>query len=172
MECVFRGYIISLKQAKDPLPPNNDLVEFDMRKNTKNLEKNLKLQGCPSGLQEKVKNLVTDDLYVFCEDEFCRPIRGSSFYIDTNNHPPIFCKPPRYFPHESEVMQNLVEPLEKNGVVGAENLHQENVPWHKYQWRLCVSYHKLNQVTLSFTLPIPRCDNEVQYIETEVSILL
>ena len=78
----------------------------------------------------------------------------------------------------------MVVRLDENGVVEEDNgtwgalmvlaakSHQENVPWHKYKFRLCVSYHKLNQVTLSFTLPIPRCDNEVQYIETEVSILL
>ena len=31
-----------------------------------------------------------------------------------------------------------------------------------------VSYWKLNQVTRSFTFPIPRCDAAVQYIDTEV----
>ena len=42
---MFRYYGISLKQAKDPLPPRDDVTEFDVLSNTKELEKNLKLQG-------------------------------------------------------------------------------------------------------------------------------
>ena len=52
-------------------------------------------------------------------------------------------------------------------LVLAEKLHQENAPWQKYQWSLCVSYQKLNQVTRIFTFPIPRCDDAVQDIYTE-----
>ena len=52
-------------------------------------------------------------------------------------------------------------------VVLAAKPHQESVPWHKYQWRLCVSYQKLNQFTRTFTIPIPRCDGVVQEINTE-----
>ena len=62
-------------------------------------------------------------------------------------------------------MQNMVETMYENGVVeeddrtwGAlvvlfEKPHQENVPCHEYQWRLCVSYRKPNQVTHPFTSP-------------------
>ena len=55
MEWVFRDYGRSLKQAKDPLTHRDDVMEFDVRNNTKELEKNLKLKGCPSYLQDKVK---------------------------------------------------------------------------------------------------------------------
>ena len=48
MEWVFRYYGRSLKQKKDPLPPRDNLMEFNVRTNTKELEKKLKLQGCPS----------------------------------------------------------------------------------------------------------------------------
>ena len=44
---------------------------------------------------------------------------------------------------------------------------QENLPWHKYQWRLCMSYQKRNQVIRPFILPIYRCDDSVQDIDTE-----
>ena len=43
-EWVFRDYGISLKQSKDPLPPRDYVMEFNIRTNTKELEKNLKLQ--------------------------------------------------------------------------------------------------------------------------------
>ena len=39
-----------------------------MKTNTKELEKNLKLQGYPIDLQDKVKEAVTDYWYMFCED--------------------------------------------------------------------------------------------------------
>ena len=80
---------------------------------------------------------------MFCEDGLRRPIREFSFQIDTGRNLSIYCKPPRYGPHESEVMQNQVERLDENGVVeedygpwGAlvvpyEKPHQENVPRRK-----------------------------------------
>ena len=37
-----------------------DVVEFDVQTNSKELENNLKLQGCPSDIQEKFKDVVTD----------------------------------------------------------------------------------------------------------------
>ena len=45
--------------------------------------------------------------------------------------------------------------------------HQENVTWHQYQWRLCVSHQKLNQFTRPFNFPTPRCYDTVEDIETE-----
>ena len=83
-------------------------MEFDVQTNTKELENNLKIQGRPSELQYKVKEVVTEYWDVFCEDGFCRPIRGFSFQIDTGRHSPICCKPPRYGPHDFEVMQKMM----------------------------------------------------------------
>ena len=79
-------------------------MEFDVRTNTNESEKNIKLQGCPNDLQDKVKEVVTEYWDVFCEDGLRQPIWGFSFHIYTGNHPPICCKPPRYGPHELEVM--------------------------------------------------------------------
>ena len=78
----------------------------------------------------------------------------------------LCCKLPRYVPHESKVMQNIVGRLDENIVVEEENgswgalvvltakPHKENVPCQKYQWIMCQSYQKLNQVLLSFAFPI------------------
>ena len=120
-------------------------MEFNVITNTKELEKNLKIQGCPSDLQEKVKEVVTEYWYVFCEYLLRQPIWGFSFQIDTGSHSPIYCKPPRCGPHEFKFMQKLVESLDENGVVEegdetwgalvvlAAKPHQENLPYHKYQ---------------------------------------
>ena len=59
MEWMLRDYGISLKQTKDPLPPRYDMMEFDVWTNTKELEDNLKIQGYPSDLHEKVKEVLT-----------------------------------------------------------------------------------------------------------------
>ena len=59
-EWAFRDYGRSLNQSKDPLPPRNDVMEFDVQTNTKYLENNIKLQCFPSDLKDKVKELVTE----------------------------------------------------------------------------------------------------------------
>ena len=74
MDWVFIDYGRYLKQGNYPLPPRDDVVKFYVRTNTKELEKNLKLQVLPSDLQYKVKELVTDYWGVFYEDGFRRTI--------------------------------------------------------------------------------------------------
>ena len=49
----------TLKASKGPLPPRDDVVEFYVQTNTKELEKNLELQGCLSELRDKVKEVFT-----------------------------------------------------------------------------------------------------------------
>ena len=56
-------------------------MEFYLRTNTKELEKNLKLQGFPSDIQYKVKEVVTEYWDVFCEDVFSRPIRDFNYIL-------------------------------------------------------------------------------------------
>ena len=47
----FSDTLVSLKKAKDALPPRYDIAELDVPTNPKDLEKNLKLQGQPSDIQ-------------------------------------------------------------------------------------------------------------------------
>ena len=81
-------------------------------------------------------------------------------------------------------MWKLVERVDENGVVEEYNKpwgalvvlaakpHQENVPWNEYQWMLCVSYQKLNQVNRPFTFPIPLYEDAVQDIDTEAKYFI
>ena len=48
MEWVLRDYGRSIKQEKGPLPPRDDVVEFDVWNNAKELDNNMKLQVCPN----------------------------------------------------------------------------------------------------------------------------
>ena len=45
MEWVFRDYRRLFRREKYRLPPRDEVVEFDVWTNTKELEKNIKLQG-------------------------------------------------------------------------------------------------------------------------------
>ena len=98
MEWLFRDYMRYLKQEKDPLPPGDDVMEFDMQKNTRELDKNLKPRIFPSDLQDMVNAVLTEYWDMLCEDVFHQNIQGFLFHINTVNHRPIFCKPPRYVP--------------------------------------------------------------------------
>ena len=57
---VFKDYGIFLKQAKEPIPPRDYVMEFNVKTKTKELEKILKLHSCTSDLQYKAKEVVTE----------------------------------------------------------------------------------------------------------------
>ena len=51
--------------GEDSLTPRDDFMEFDVRSNTKELERNLNLQGCPRDLQDKVKEVMEEAVSTF-----------------------------------------------------------------------------------------------------------
>ena len=56
---MFRSYGRSVNKSKDPLSPKNDVVDLDVRTDTNNLDKNLKLRVYSSVLQDTVKYSLT-----------------------------------------------------------------------------------------------------------------
>ena len=93
MKWLFVDYRISLKQSKETLPPRGYLMEFYVKTNKKELERNPKLQVSPIDLQDKFKEVVTEYWDVFCEDGFRQPIRDFysrltqvTIYLSTVNH--------------------------------------------------------------------------------------
>jgi hypothetical protein len=102
------------------------------------------------------------------------PILYFEFAIDTGASPPVCCKKPHYGPHESKIIMEHVNVLLSNGwirecygpwgssIVLAAKPHQEHIlDIQDFVWRMCVSYRRLNQVTLPFEYPIPRCDDAI-----------
>ena len=102
------------------------------------------------------------------------PILHFEFAIDTGGSPPVCCKKPHYGPHESKIIMAHVNVLLGNGwirecygpwgssIVLAAKPHQEHIlDILDFIWRMCVSYRRLNQVTLPFEYPIPRCDDAI-----------
>ena len=181
------GYYVEFQHGKalkaahgwDQLPPRVDLITFDPNRDTTELEKNLKLDGCPPDFHDTVKDLVTRFWDVFCESGLRREIRGFEFELDTGNRKPICVPLPRYGQNEREIMRKLLSKLEDDGIIEddhgpwgsmivlAAKPHQVDVHWKDFQWRLCVSYRKLNAITKPFQYPIPRCDDAVEEIDTQ-----
>ena len=184
MELIFQQFGKSLRRQVAVLPPRVDVVAFNPLLHRDELERNLKWRDCPDSLRPQVLSVLRDYWDVFCEAGLRNNIRGFSFRVDTGDCKPICCKSPRYGPHEIKVMTKLVDQLEANGLVedsesawGAQivlaaKANQETVPWPDYQWRLCVSYRRLNQVTRPFTFPIPRCDDAVADIGPDARYML
>jgi len=152
MELLYKEFGRSLPKAVAPLGPRDDVVKFDASVQSDELERNLRWHSCPEDLRAPILDMLKEYWDVFCEEGLCRNIRGFVFRVNTGDAKPICCRPPRYGPHESKVMETLVGKLEDNGliedndgpwgaqVVLAAKPHQENVPWDQYQWRLCISY--------------------------------
>ena len=80
-------------------------------------------------------------------------------------------------------MEGLVQQLAENGLIEEDDgpwgalivlatkaQHREHVPWHEYDWRLCVSYRALNRVTRPFKFPIPRCDDAVSDLPPDARV--
>ena len=176
LEVLYQDYGKPLWVKKAELPPRNDLIKYIPTKHDLELKRNLQWDDCPEQHKIAIETLVKEYWDVFAEEGVRKHIRGALFHVDTGEVKPVCCKPPRYGPHESRVIDELVSKLEKNGlvedddgpwgalVVLAAKPNQEHVHWSQYIWRLCVSYRQLNAVTRPFTFPIVRCDDAVKAI--------
>ena len=103
-----------------------------------------------------------------------KPILDFEFCIDTGSSPPVCCRKPHYGPHETRIIMQQLDILLDNGwieecegtwgssIVLAAKPHQKHITTiDDFVWRMCVSYRALNQVTLPFEYPIPRCDDAI-----------
>ena len=68
--------------------------------------------------------------------------------------------------HVSQLLSNTwIEPCEGpwgSMIVLVQKYHQENVMnIEDFVWCMCVSYHRLNAITIPFQFPIPRYDNAI-----------
>jgi ribosomal protein L21E len=176
LEILYKEYGKPLWANKSQLPPRDDLITFDPAKHQTELDKNLVWGDCPTEKQPVIKTLIMEYWDVFAEEGVRKNIRGIQFHVDTGEIPPICVKAPRYGPHETRVINDLVAKLEENGIIEdddgpwgapivlAAKANQDHLHWSQYTWRLCVSYRKLNAVTRPFTFPIVRCDDAVKEI--------
>ena len=174
---IYRDFGKSLAKQREELPPRDDIIEFNEERDLAELMQNIKLDGCPEELKPKVIETVKDFWDVFATEGLRKHIRGHEFHVDTANVAPVDCGPPRYGPQESRIINDTIKKMEQNDliedddgpwgamIVLAAKPHQGDVHYKDYQWRLCVSFRRLNQVTRPFKFPIARCDDAVEGID-------
>ncbi|GFW16758.1 retrovirus-related Pol polyprotein from transposon 297 [Trichonephila clavipes] len=87
-------------------------------------------------------------------------------HINTGNSPPISVPPYRMSPIKQEILRKEIEDLlEKDIIEECESPYGAPValiPKPINQFRLCIDYRKLNEVTVSDTYPLPRMDDLLQ----------
>ncbi|GFT31321.1 uncharacterized protein TNCV_607681 [Trichonephila clavipes] len=87
-------------------------------------------------------------------------------HINTGNSPPISVPPYRMSPVKKEILRKEIEDLlEKDIIEECESPYGAPVvliPKPNSQFRLCIDYRKLNEVTVSDTYPLPRMDDLLQ----------
>jgi hypothetical protein len=176
LDVIFEQHGNTVWKERHDLPPRDDLILRDPVLHQAQLDKNFPIGACPPEHQESILSIIKEFWDVFDEAGLRNSIRGYQFNIDTGNVKPICCKTPSYGPYEKVIIQKMVTSLDQNGltepddgpwgslVVLAAKPNDTLIPWDEYQWRLCVSYRRVNQVTRPFTFPIRRCDEAVDDI--------
>jgi hypothetical protein len=125
-------------------------------------------------VRKRIVDIIETHWYCFYSAGVRHTILDFDFAIDTGGSSPVCCRKPHYGPHESKIIMDQIDVLLNNGwihpckgpwgssIVLAAKPHQEQVTnIADFVWRMCVSYRKLNQVTLPFEYPIPRCDDAI-----------
>ena len=122
----------------------------------------------------KIEMMVQQYWDVFYEAGVSKTVLGFEFAIDTGGSQPGCCRKPSYGPHESKIILEQQNVLLANGwirkcygpwgslIILAPKPHQEDITnIDDFIWRMCVSYRRLNSVTLPFEYPIPGCEDAI-----------
>jgi hypothetical protein len=119
MDLIHKEYGRSIRQAVDPLLARTDSITFDPSVHQE-FESNIRWGLCPVEFQDQITDIIQRHWDCFAEEGLKKHIRGFSCRIDTGSVAPVCCKPPRYGPHEIQVIIKLVEHLLANGLVESD----------------------------------------------------
>ena len=86
------------------------------------LDRNLQWGDCPEEFKQQILDVVMEHWDAFDNDGMKHPIRNFVANIDTGTCKPVCCKPPHYGPHETKIMEQLVDGLERNGLIEDDDL--------------------------------------------------
>jgi hypothetical protein len=120
MKLIHKEYSRSIRKAVDPLSARTDSITFDPSVHQKGFESNIRWGLCPLEFQDQITDIIQRYWDSFTEEGLKKHIRGFSCRIDTGSVAPVCCKPPRYGPHEIQVIIKLIEHLLANGLVGSD----------------------------------------------------
>ena len=153
----------------------SDIHLWDRERDLPEFEKNFVIDpDADPAIRARIISIIESYWDCFYSAGVMKPILHFEFAIDTGGSAPVCCRKPRYGPHESKIIMTQIQVLLDNGwirpcfgpwgssIVLAAKPHQEQVTdINEFVWRMCVSYRRLNQVTLPFEYPIPRCDDAI-----------
>ena len=97
---------------KNILPPRDDIIKFSRERHQPCFEDLIQWQDCPLEHRSVISAIIYEHWDVFDPTGALRTIQGYVFSIDTGAHKPVCCKPPRYGPHETVVMNKLHSRIE------------------------------------------------------------
>jgi hypothetical protein len=173
---IFTQYSKSIRRIPLAFTSSCTDVHFwDTARNTPEFNKHLRIgTNVDHVTRGRIEMMVQKYWDVFYKAGACKTVLGFEFAIDTGRSQPVCCRKPSYGPHESKIILAQQKALLANGwirkcygpwgslVVLAPKPHQEDVTnIVDFVWRMCVSYRKLNSVTLPFEYPIPRCKDAI-----------
>jgi hypothetical protein len=153
-----------------------DIHAWDSIRDTPEFTKDFRIgSAVEPATRTQIASLVQKYWDVFYAAGVSKTVLGFEFAIDTGGSQPVCCRKPTYGPHESRIILQQQQALLANGwirecygpwgslVVLAPKPHQEDIEdINDFVWRFCVSYRKLNSVTLAFEYPIPRCEDAIE----------
>jgi hypothetical protein len=175
---IFKRYGKAMRRKKIPFKQtrdSHDIHLWDTARDQQEFDKDFRINpDIDASTKETVAGIIESYWDCFYSDGVRKPILDFEFCIDTGSSAPVCCRKPHYGPHESRIIMAQIEVLLDNGwidecegawgssIVLAAKPHQEHITDIKdFIWRMCVSYRALNQVTLPFEYPIPRCDDAI-----------
>ena len=88
-------------RTKEQLPPQDDVILFDMLKHEQELQQNIQWDICPQEHKAMIIALIKAFWDVFAKEGFIKQICGIQFHINTGDTKPICCTLPDYGPHET-----------------------------------------------------------------------
>jgi len=83
MQILYQDYGKSLRKAVEPLPPRDDIIDFNISTHGAELEKNLNWDQCPDSAKSPSIDIIKEYWDVFCKEGLRNNIRGFTFRVDT-----------------------------------------------------------------------------------------
>ena len=177
--CLSSAYSLAIRRTKEKSPPpstRDDFILWDKNIHFSHLQNHLHLRDdMDITVRDAILSVVKKNWDAFDKQGVSRSILGNEFGVDTGASPPVCCQLPRYGIHESKIMTEQIEPLDKNQwirdykgawrsmILIAPKTHQEDVDnINDFVWRLCVSYQGSESCYKSFMFLIPRCADSIE----------
>jgi transposase InsO family protein len=116
--------------------------------------------------QEKLQRLLEEYKNLFAKKDAPlpeTPIHGVQHSINTGNARPVACPPRRISHTQKETVRDHINTMKDNNIIQKSRSPWASpvllVPKKDGNWRFCIDYRALNEVTIKDVYPLPRIDD-------------